>query len=83
MTSRLTLIDYVIRVLQSDSSFKIRERPRPMNQEMSLRTPDPLSAFREGLGTRLSQYWRVGVGGKGGGRGRKAGTIQLTIRRCF
>ena len=26
-----------------------------MNQEMSLRTPDPLSAFREGLGTRLSQ----------------------------
>ena len=24
-----------------------------MNQEMSLRTPDPLSAFREGLGTRL------------------------------
>ena len=51
---RLTLIDYVIRVLPSDSSFKIRERPRPMNQEMSLRTPDPLSAFREGLGTRLT-----------------------------
>ena len=26
-----------------------------MNQEMSLRTPDPLSAFREGLGTRLDE----------------------------
>ena len=55
------LIDYVIRVLQSDSSFKIRERPRPMNQEMSLRTPDPLSAFREGLGMRLAHHMHTYV----------------------
>ena len=48
------VIDYVIRVLPSDSSFKIPERPLHMHQEISLRTPDPLSAFREGLGTRSS-----------------------------
>ena len=31
-------------------------RSRPMWQEKSFRTPDPLSAFREGLGTRLNLY---------------------------
>ena len=34
-----------------------------MNQEMSLRTPDPLSAFREGLGTRLVPVHPLDRGG--------------------
>ena len=32
--------------------------PTPCDKKMFLRTPDPLSAFQEGLGTRLSHNYR-------------------------